>query len=84
MSDEKQCERVVVGDHDQNSNSAMLNDGGRLLNTVADQYTAGKNVNNWHPRPVLTPQICLIPSWKMKISFDTRMIFAVAAALPCG
>ena len=67
----------------QNSNSAMLNVGGRLLNIVTDQYTA-ENGNNWHPRPVYTPQLCLIPSLKMKISLDIHVIFAVGAALPCG
>ncbi len=57
----------------QNSNSAMLNDGGRRLNIVTDQYTA-KNVNNCHPRPVPTTLTCLIPSMKMKISFDIHVI----------
>ncbi len=48
----------------QNSNSAMLNDW-CLLNVVTDQYT-GENINNCHPRPVPTPQICLILSLKWR------------------
>ncbi len=67
----------------QNSNSVMLNDGRHLLNIATGQYIAEK-INNCHPRPVPTPQICLIPSLKMKIFFDMHVIFAVAAALPCG
>ncbi len=67
----------------QDSNSVMLNVGGRLLDIVTDQYTA-KNGNNWHPQPVPTPQLCLISSLKMNIPFDIHVIFAVGAVLPCS
>ncbi len=66
----------------QNSNTVLLNLGGRLLNIATDQYT-GDIHNNCHPWAVHTPQLCFIQSLKMNISFDIHVIFAVAV-LPCG